>query len=93
MLYPGERSLRAMERSAAEEELRRRGPRAVLAELEWLQRHHGRRPGWVFYAFRDLFGYKPPDARPEPVPTADHLLEFWTKTRKRSNKRKPRRVA
>lgn len=65
---------RKARRTALQIQLHRRGPRSVLAELEWLQRFYARKPGWIFYSFRDLFGYAPPEDRPAPLPPADDLL-------------------
>jgi hypothetical protein len=74
------------------EELSVAGPQAVYAGLlaYALVRHY--RPGWAYYAFKEIFGAepRPQDRRVKPQTLPDFLIEEWVAGRKR--KARPRQL-
>ena len=72
------------------EELSAAGPQAVYAGLlaYALARHY--RPGWAYYAFKEIFGAepRPQDRRVKPQALPNFLIEEWAAGRKR--KARPR---
>jgi hypothetical protein len=68
------------------------GPQAVYAGLlaYALVRHH--RPGWAYYAFKEIFGAepRPQDRRVKSQMLPNFLIEEWVASRK--SKARPRQL-
>ena len=93
---PGQRSLNTLIKDADRDAARRgclpHGPRRIYAGLLHHGREQGRKDGWAYYKFINIFGTKPrPQDRGPPIPPPMELRAWIELLPKgiRPKKRKP----
>lgn len=79
----GPRKFRRKAGEPVGEAIRRMGEEAVYAQLRGICEEYGRKQGWVFFKFIDLFGHKPPfrfQSLPPVEPSS--LIRSWERSQR-----------